>query len=65
MPLVEGGGPVQIDRVQVDLVERVVPATMECPDGLEVQEWRLVPFTMSQSNTARIGAEREGSREEK
>src|SRR5512138_1131684 len=65
LPLVEGGGGAETDRVQVELVERIVPATMECPDGLEVQEWRLVPFALSEQGTARTGAEREASRDEK
>lgn len=65
LPLVEGGGGAETDRVQVELVERIVPATMECPDGLEVQEWRLVPFALSEPGTARTGAEREASRDEK
>src|SRR5512138_3651707 len=65
LPLVEGGGPTETDRVQVELVERIVPATMEYPGGLEVREWRLVPFALSEPGTARTGAEREASRDEK
>lgn len=65
LPLVEGGGPTETDRVQVELVERIVPATMECPDGLEVQDWRLVPFALSEKGAAGTGGEREVSREDK
>ncbi len=39
--LVEGSGPSSTDRVQVDVVARIVTPTMEHPDGLEVIEWRL------------------------
>jgi hypothetical protein len=65
LPLIEGGGPTEIDRVQVELVERIVAPTMECPDGLEVEEWRLVPFALSETSTARMGKEREAPRAEK
>jgi hypothetical protein len=65
LPLVEGGGPTETDRVQVELVERIVPATMECPDGLEVQDWRLVPFALSEKGAEGTGREREVSREDK
>ncbi len=64
-PLVEGAGPAETDRVQVELVERFVPATMECPDGLEVEEWRLVPFALTEAGTAHTGTEREVSREDR
>lgn len=65
LPLVESGGPTETDRVQVELVERIVPATTECPDGLEVQDWRLVPFALSETGAAGTGGEREVSREDK
>src|SRR5512138_419849 len=64
MSLVDGAGPTQTDRVQVELVERLVPATAQCPDGLEVQEWRLVPFALSEPETAE-GRGREASRDER
>lgn len=48
-PLVEGSGPSRTDRVQVDLVARVVPPTLERPDGLEVAEWRLTPIPVTDS----------------
>lgn len=64
LPLVEGGGPTDTDRVQVELVERLVPASMENPDGLEVQEWRLVPFALSETRTGPNGAGQEVSRDE-
>ena len=41
-PLLPGSGGTASDRVEVELVERIVPPTMERPDGLEVEEWRLV-----------------------
>ncbi len=64
-PLIEGGGAPETDRVRVELLERVVPATMDCPDGLEVQEWRLVPFALSENGEAQTGEEREASRDER
>ena len=63
-PLLEGAGATETDRVQVELVERIVPASMENPDGLEVQEWRLVPFALSETRTASDGAGQEVSRDE-
>ena len=65
LPLVEGGGATEVDRVQVELVERPVPATMESPDGLEVAEWRLVPFALSETRTRPDAPRREVSRDEK
>jgi hypothetical protein len=47
--LVEGVGGVAVDRVQVELVERIVAPSMERPDGLEVEEWRLVPLPVTGS----------------
>lgn len=40
-PLIDGAGSTTTDRVQVELVERIVPPTPDHPDGLEVAEWRL------------------------
>ena len=65
LPLVEGGGGTEVDRVQVELVERPVPATMESPDGLEVAEWRLVPFALSETRTGPDEAKREVFRDQK
>jgi hypothetical protein len=65
LALVEGAGPTETDRVQVELVERIVPATMESPDGLEVTEWRLAPFAFSENRTGPNEAEREVSRDER
>ncbi len=65
LPLVDGRGAVATDRVQVDLVERLVPATMNNPDGLEVEEWRLVPLALSETRTGPNAAEQEVSRDEK
>jgi hypothetical protein len=65
LPLVEGAGPSDTDRVQVELVERIVHPTMESPDGLEVQEWQLIPFELSASGAGGIGEEREASRDAK
>ena len=48
-PLIEGSGQSRTDRVQVDLVARVVTATLERPDGLEVAEWRLTPIPVTDS----------------
>jgi hypothetical protein len=65
LPLVDGAGPRETDRVQVELVERIVPATMECPDGLEVAEWRLAPFALSENQSGPDGSRQEVSRESK
>jgi hypothetical protein len=65
LPLVEGGGATEVDRVQVELVERPVAATMESPDGLEVAEWRLVPFALSETRTGPDEAKREVPRDQK
>lgn len=41
-PLLEGmGGSVLQDRIQVDVVEEIVPAGVDHPDGLQVVEWRM------------------------
>jgi len=50
-PLVEGAGPSSTDRVQVDLVARVVTPTLDRPDGLEVAEWRLTPLPVTDSSS--------------
>lgn len=65
MPLVDGSGPTESDKVRVELVERLVPATLECPDGLEVVEWRLVPFALSEGPSEPDEARREVSREQR
>lgn len=49
LPLVEGMTGGATDRVQVELVERVVAPSMERPDGLEVEEWRLIPLPVTES----------------
>jgi hypothetical protein len=36
-----GNGPSNEDRIQVDIVEEIVPPSVEHPDGLMVAEWRL------------------------
>jgi len=46
-PLVDGAGPSSTDRVQVDLVARIVTPTLDQPDGLEVAEWRLTPLPVT------------------
>ncbi len=41
-PLVESaGGSVVQDRIQVDVVEEIVPPGVDHPDGLQVVEWRM------------------------
>lgn len=50
-PLLEGAGPTSTDRVQVDLVARVVPPTLDRADGLEVAEWRLTPLPVTDSSS--------------
>lgn len=50
-PLVEGVGPSSTDRVQVDLVARIVTPTLDRPDGLEVAEWRLTPLPITDSSS--------------
>jgi hypothetical protein len=54
-PIVEGAGSSTSDRVQVELVERIVPTTMEKPDGLEVAEWRLTTLPAVTSTSAGSG----------
>jgi hypothetical protein len=51
-PLVEGTGPSSTDRVQVDLIGRLTAPTIEQPDGLEVQEWRLTPLPVTDTQAA-------------
>ena len=46
-PLLPGTAASASDRVEVELVERLVPPTMERPDGLEVEQWRLVALPPS------------------
>jgi hypothetical protein len=36
-----GGGPFTTDRLAVDLVEALVAASPEHPDGLAVAEWQI------------------------
>lgn len=43
--LLAESGPVEDDRLSVDLVERVVPRTSSRPDGLEIVEMRITPIT--------------------
>ncbi len=50
-PLIAGAGPTSTDRVQVDLVARVVPPTLARPDGLEVAEWRVAPLPVTHSSS--------------
>jgi len=42
--LVAGSGGTASDRVEVELAERLVAPTLERPDGLEVEEWRVAPL---------------------
>jgi len=42
--LVDGTAGSSTERIQVSLVERFVPPTMERPDGLEVSDWRVTPL---------------------
>ena len=65
MPLVDGASSPETDRVQVELVERIVPATLESPDGLEVAEWRLAPFALSETRSGLDEARQEVPREAK
>jgi hypothetical protein len=46
-PLVEGAGPSTSDRVQVEVVARIVSPSLERPDGLEVAEWRLTTLPVT------------------
>jgi hypothetical protein len=50
-PLVEGAGPSSTDRVQVNLVARIVTPTLDRPDGLEVAEWQLTPVLVTDSES--------------
>jgi hypothetical protein len=64
LPLIDGAGPTDSDRVQVELLAHFVPPTVECPDGLQVQEWRMVPFALRENGVILKEREREGSRAE-
>lgn len=55
-PLVDGVGPAVTDRVHVELVERIVPVTLDRPDGLEVAEWRLTPLPVTDSSSTAGGS---------
>lgn len=50
-PLIAGAGPTSTDRVQVDVVAHVVTPTLDCPDGLEVAEWRVAPLPVTHSSS--------------
>ncbi len=63
--LVEGRGSPFSDRVVVDLALRVVPPTMERPDGLEVAEWRLTSLSVKDAGTGSGAGTQEGSRAQK
>lgn len=57
-PLIDdnpGQGTVQ-DRVQVDVVEEIVPPTVERPDGLQVVEWRLAKLEGGASPAGALAA---------
>jgi hypothetical protein len=64
-PLVEGVGRSASDRVQVELVERVLSPTMERPDGLEVVEWRLLSLPAKEPNVGSGAGTQEGPRAQK
>lgn len=64
-PLVEGVGRSASDRVQVELVEKVVPPTMERPDGLEVVEWRLLSLPVKEPSAGSGAGTQEGPRAQK
>jgi hypothetical protein len=61
-PLVDGAGPSTSDRLQVELVQRTVPVTMERPDGLEVAEWRLTTLPPGASTPPGSEGAKESSR---
>jgi hypothetical protein len=50
-PIVDGAGPSSSDRVQVELVARIVTPSLERPDGLEVAEWRLTPHPVTDTSS--------------
>lgn len=55
-PLLESmGGSVVQDRIQVDVVEEIVPPGVEHPDGLQVVEWRMAKIEPA-SGAAGAGA---------
>lgn len=63
-PLAEPGKGVT-DRIRVELVETIVPRTLERPDGLEVAEWRLVSLRVNGPDTDSGAGTQEGSRASK
>jgi hypothetical protein len=64
-PLAEGMGQATADRIQVELVEKVVSRTLERPDGLEVAEWRLVSLPANGPRVDPGAGTQEGSRASK
>lgn len=64
-PLLEGVGRSESDRIQVELVERVVSPTMERPDGLEVAEWRLLSLPVKEPGVGSGAGTQEGPRAQK
>ncbi len=64
-PLAEGTARATTDRVEVELVERVVTRTLERPDGLEVAEWRLVSLPVNEPGVGPGAGTQEGSRASK
>jgi hypothetical protein len=64
-PLAAGTAQEVTDRIQVELVEKVVPRTLERPDGLEVAEWRLVSLPANGPRVDPGAGTQEGSRASK
>ncbi len=56
-PLVEGvGGSVVQDRIQVDVVEEIVPPGVDHPDGLQVVEWRMAKLEPAPGSASSVAS---------
>jgi hypothetical protein len=56
-PLLDSmGGSVVQDRIQVDVVEEIVPPGVDHPDGLQVVEWRMAKLEPALGAAGEVGA---------
>lgn len=56
-PLIEDtGGSVIQDRIQVDVVEEIVPPGVDHPDGLQVVEWRMAKLEVPAGDAGAMAA---------
>ena len=55
--LSDGSIPPVVDRIAIDLAERIVPARLDRPDGLEVVEWHVERLDERGAGEPRRGSE--------